>query len=54
MSTPSTKIMPLWTRSPKRAPRLSISSGRPFSVRKMLSESTPTASASWLCSSIRL
>ena len=34
MSTPSTKIMPLWTRSPKRAPCASISSGRPFSVQE--------------------
>ena len=54
MSTPSTKIMPLVSGLPRRAPSASISSGVPFSTRKMFSAGTPTASASCECSSIRL
>jgi hypothetical protein len=44
MSTPSTSHAAV-TVSPKRAPSASISSGWPFSVRKMFSWRTPTASA---------
>jgi hypothetical protein len=54
MSTPSTKIMPLRSRSAKRAPRSSISSGRPFSSLKIRSPLMPTASASWPCRWMRL
>ena len=40
--------------SPKRAPRSSMSSGRPLSPWKMSSGATPTASASWACRRSRL
>jgi hypothetical protein len=54
MSTPSTKIMPAVSGFPNRAPDASISSGVPFSVRKMCEAGTPTdcASSEWI--SIRL
>ena len=54
MSTPSTKIIPAWTGLPRRAPSASISSGVPFSVRKMLLAGMPTACASSPWISIRL
>jgi hypothetical protein len=54
MSTPSTNTSPAVWRSPRRAPWASISSGVPFSVRKMFSAGTPTASASLPCRSMRL
>ena len=54
MSTPSTKIIPAVSGLPKRAPAASISSGVPFSVRKMREAGTPTDCASWEWISIRL
>ena len=54
MSTPSTKIIPAWTSSVKRAPFSSMSSARPLRPLKIRSGSIPTDSASSAWSRIRL
>ncbi len=52
-STPSTKIIPACSGEPKRAPFESISSGSPFSPRKIDLGGTPTAWARSPCSRSR-